>query len=276
MSQRISEIPDWNLLYQQEQKKKNWQAKGPAHWDGKASSFAERTAKSGYAEEFLRRLPLDPSCTVLDMGSGPGTLSLPLAARCRHVTALDFSRTMLDILEQRAVKQGLHNISTRQLSWQDEWLAQGIIPHDIAIASRSLAVPDLGAALKKLNRSAHRLVCVADRVGSGPFDPAAFAAVGRTLDSGPDYIYTVNLLHQTGYLPKIDYIRLDEKPEYPSFAEVLSSCMWMFSDLNKDEEQKLAQYLRSVTRIREDGSVTVHSCHVPIWALISWRPDGSC
>lgn len=263
---------DWRLLYQQARKKKSRQSKGAADWDKKAASFAGRTVGSVYVEKFMELLAPQPHRTILDVGCGPGTLAIPLAARTKQVTALDFSGNMLKILEQRAAEQGIKNISTHKLSWQDDWRQHGVCPCDVVIASRSLTVPDLWQALKKLDSFAGELVCVTDKVGHGPFDPYAFAAVGRELEQGPDYMYTVNMLRQMGCLPRVDYIRLEEKLEYLSFAEALSGCGWMFRDLNKNEMSRLERYVRSVSSVRKDGTVVLRRRYVPTWAYISWRP----
>ncbi len=265
---------DWGLLWQQANNKKNQRRKNPGDWDKKAGSFAKRTAHSVYTERFLELLAPDPDWSVLDIGCGPGTLALPIAVRTRRVTAIDFSKNMLKILERQAAEQNLNNISTHRLSWEDNWQRQGIKPHDVAIASRSLAVSDLKKALIRLNSYATKRVCITDRVKHGPKDPDAFAAVGRELSSGPDYIYTVNILYQMDIFPTIDYIRLEETLDYPSFAEALSSYSWMFRDLNQNEEKRLKKYVQSISTITKDGTVSVHRRYVPTWAYISWNPTG--
>ncbi|MBW1751017.1 MAG: class I SAM-dependent methyltransferase, partial [Deltaproteobacteria bacterium] len=166
----------------------------------------------------------------------------------------------------------INNISTCRLSWQDDWQGHGIMPHDLAIASRSLAVPELKESLTLLTDYAIKRVCITDRVKHGPMDPDAFAAIGRPLNTGPDYIYTLNLLYQMGYLPTVDYIRLEEELEYASFAEAFSGYSWMFRDLNEEEEKRLKKYVRSIATIAADGRVSVHRQHVPTWAFITWRP----
>jgi hypothetical protein len=180
---------------------------------------------------------------------------------------------MLDILNQRAGEQNLDNITTCRLSWQDDWQAHGIEPHDVAIASRSLAVPDLKAALTRLCGYAVHKICITDRVGHGPMDPDAFDAVGRELNSGPDYIYTVNLLYQMGYLPEVSYIRLEEQLDYADFDEALASYTWMFRDLTEEENKRLTAYVRSVAEVAADGSVRIRRRCVPVWAYISWNPS---
>ncbi len=264
---------DWNLLWKQKKNKKTWKSKKAADWDRKASSFAKRTSTSCYIPRFLDLLAPRSDWSVLDVGCGPGTLALPLAARVRRVSGLDFSKKMLEILRQKADEKGLKNITLYHGSWQDDWLALGIAPHDVAIASRSLAVTDLKAALVKLTSHARKKVVVTDRVGHGPFDPDAFTAIGRTLSTGPDFIYTFNLLHQMGYLPSVDYIELEKELCYPTAREALESYLWMFRDLDDREKKLLKNYVRSITTTNDDGSVTTHRRHPPVWAFISWIPS---
>ncbi|WP_457573516.1 class I SAM-dependent methyltransferase [Desulfolithobacter sp.] len=263
---------DWNALWHQARKKKSWRAKGAEDWDRRAPSFARRTASSIYTEKFLQLLRPDQDWSVLDVGCGPGSLTLPLARKVRRVTALDFSRAMLDILERDAARQSVDNITPVHLSWTDDWACHGLKPHDLAIASRSMAVPDLREALEKLNAFATRRVCVTDRVAHGPMDPDAFAALGRQLESGPDYIYTVNLLYQLGYRASVDFIELEKELHYSSFAEAIESYTWMFRDLTAEEKQRLEGYIRSIATFHDDGPVTIHRHHPPTWAFISWEP----
>ena len=263
---------DWNRLWKKAKEKKSWKSKKAADWDRRAEGFARRTAGSIYIDHFLRLLDPQPDWSVLDMGCGPGTLALPLAERVRQVSAVDFSAEMLKILNEKAQKKGLTNIRTHHCSWQDDWQQCGIGNHDVAIASRSMSVPDLREALDKLTNHARYLVAVTDRVGHGPFDAAAFDAIGRTIQSGPDYIYTVNLLHQMGYLPRVDYIELEQELRYADFEEALQSYLWMFREITGQEKKRLQKYLQSITTTADDGSVLVHRPRPVIWAFISWQP----
>ncbi|BCO10103.1 hypothetical protein GF1_24790 [Desulfolithobacter dissulfuricans] len=263
---------DWNALWHLARKKKSWRSKGAADWDRRAPSFARRTASSIYTEKFLQLLQPDPGWSVLDVGCGPGSLTLPLARKVLRVTALDFSQAMLDILERDAVRQGIDNITPVHLSWTDDWASHGLKPHDLAIASRSMSVPDLREALEKLNAFATRRVCLTDRVAHGPMDPDAFAALGRKLESGPDYIYTINLLYQLGHRASVNFIELEKELHYSSFAEAMESYTWMFRDLTAGERQRLEDYVRSIATFHGDGSVTTRRQHPPIWAFISWKP----
>jgi SAM-dependent methyltransferase len=266
---------DWNLLRQQAQLDKSWQPKGESDWDCRAAAFAKRTEKSLYTHSFFNLLKPEKDWSILDVGSGPGTLALPLAPMVKHITCIDFSANMLQILENRASKQHITNISTCKASWTDEWRQYGIRPHDVVIASRSLAVNDLRSALLRLSEFARKKVVITDRVHHGPFDPDAFAAVGRPLNTGPDYIYTLNLLYQLGQLATVDFIRIEENLHYASLDDAFSRYAWMFRDLSTTETNQLRKYIGSIAIKHEDGSFTLRGRHVPTWAYISWHPTAS-
>lgn len=264
---------DWNRLWQNARSTKSWTPKGPADWDKKALSFAKRNSTSAFVDLVLDRIPLDSGTTILDGGSGPGTLALPLAQKAKSVTAIDFSKGMLEVLNTRAREQQVDNIQTVLASWEDDWGAMQIKKHDICIACRSLSVNNLQKALAKLNDYAKHAVFVVDRINPTPFDNGAFAAINRPFRSGPDYIYTINILYSMDIHPCVDIISLEKTVSFSSMEEAFDSYRWMFTELTTEEERKLEKYIQSISTTSNDGGVTVNRPYPSRWALISWVKD---
>ena len=262
---------DWNSLWQEAHRQKSWKKKKKQDWDKRAPGFARRNLDSSYADQFLKLMNPEPDWTVLDIGSGPGTLALPLAPLVKSVTGVDFSAAMLAELDKRAAEKQIGNLSTIQACWTDNWQERGIVAHDAAISSRSLSVLDLKAALVKLNSWALKKVFVADRVGSGPFDPDLFSALGRPFEPGPDYIFTVNLLYQMGIHPVINYIELAQSKNFSTREDALESCRWMFDDLTPAEEKSLADFVDERLRQNQDGSLRLERRTPVKWAFLSWN-----
>lgn len=262
---------DWHELWQNARAKKSWTAKGPADWDKKSVSFAKRNSDSPFVDSVLQHIPVTRSTTILDAGSGPGTLSLPLASRVDSVTAIDYSKGMLAALNDLARQQGSVNIRTVLGSWEDDWKKLNIKKHDICIASRSLSVANLQSALAKLNDYANDSVFVVDRINPTPFDNGAFTALGRPFRSGPDYIYTINTLYSMDIHPNVNIISLEKTVTFASMDTALDSYRWMFKDLTKEDEHKLEQYIKSNSSAGENGTITVNRSHPSRWALIWWK-----
>lgn len=261
---------DWNTLWRQSRQRRTWQGKTQEDWNQRAAGFARRNLASQYTTEFIKRLTLRPEMTVLDMGSGPGTLALPLARQVKQVTAVDFSKEMLDRLASRAAAEGIDNIEIIYGAWADDWRALGIGSYDLVIASRSLAVDDLRGALGKLNACARGQVVIGDRVGCGPFDPALFRAVGRDFVPGPDYIYTVNILYQMGIHARLDFIEIQEPKVYESRQAAIDSCAWMLHQMTASEQSALERYFDQILIANAGGSWSMAGQVQPKWAFISF------
>ncbi len=264
---------DWSRLWQNAREKKSWTAKGPTDWDKKAPSFARRNSDSAFVKLVLQQIPVDKETTVLDAGSGPGTLSLPLAPKVQSVTAIDYSKGMLDLLTAQAEKQGSNNITTVLGAWEDNWERLNIKKHDICIASRSLSVDNLQAALKKLDQYADKYVFIVDRINPTPFDNGAFRALGRPFRSGPDYIYTINTLYSMDIHPSVNIISLEKTASFSSMDAALESYSWMFKDLTAAEERKLEKYILDSSTTETNGKIIVTRSYPSRWALIWWKKN---
>ncbi len=264
---------DWQLLWRQSRAEKSWKSKDAKGWDEKAPAFAGRMRDSAYAERVISHLDLSKDLSVLDIGCGPGTLAVPIAGKVKRVTAVDYSQAMLDLLEQQAAVYGVDNITTVNCAWEDDWSAFGIDSHDIVIASRSMNIDDLAGGLNKMNDYADRQVFVSERIAPSPFDPDAFQAVGRPFNSGPDYIYTVNMLYSLGIHPRIELIELDRILRFANFSQALNSHTWMFKGLQPEEERLLEKFLRERIIKQEQDHLLIKRNYPQRWALLSWAKE---
>lgn len=262
---------DWVSLHTNARSRKGWKMKGPCDWDAKAKSFSSRNKDAVYADLFIAQLPLQRDHTVLDIGCGPGTLALPIAQAVKQVTALDFSSGMLDSLKESAISAGLDNIKTVKCAWEDDWSAREISPHDIVICSRSMGVKDLRGALQKANAYARQYVFLSDRIGPTPFEVGAFAALNRPFSTGPDYIYTVNMLYSMRIYANITVLNLPRDTVYDSMDQALAAYSWMFQDTTDNDLQTLQKYITKHTIAKKGDQLTVRRETPPQWALIWWQ-----
>ncbi|AMN47590.1 methyltransferase type 11 [Steroidobacter denitrificans] len=234
-------------------------------WDARADGISRRSMQSRYAQEFIGRMDLSGCSTLLDVGCGPGTISLPLAARLGTIYGLDYSQGMLDALIANADLLGVDNVQPILRAWEDDW--SDIPSCDIVVASRSTSVQDMAAALEKLNDKANKRVYLTHTVGGKFVSQEILEVIGRKRIAAPDYIYVVNILHAMGIHPRVDYIRNDANLDAGDFDDLLKRVSWSLGRLNENETARLRRWSERT------GANPVRA---PMqWAFISWdkQPD---
>ena len=254
---------DFNRLYQDHLALAGRTRKDASAWDGRAAGMAARAVGSRYAEEFIARMDLSGAQSLLDVGCGPGTIALALAPRLRQVVGLDYSAAMLQAMREQAEARGLPQVQALHKAWEDDWSDVPVC--DIAVASRSTTVADIGAALDKLQRHARRRVYLTHLVGGHFTDPAIQEAIGRRVPAVPDYIYLLNILHARGIHPQLSYLAQDSRlagaQDFDDFARRVA---WSLGGLDAAEAARLRDWYAQATPTQREGA--------PMrWAFISWE-----
>ncbi|WOT05894.1 class I SAM-dependent methyltransferase [Shewanella youngdeokensis] len=128
-----------------------------ANWD-KFADMYDNMAKleTRFTQKQVDSMPIEPSDTVVDIGCGPGRLSIPVARRAGEVTCVDAFANMLDRCITNASVQGIDNINPLLLDWNADDAVERIGVHDVAIASRSVGFSDL----VKLNQVASKYAII--------------------------------------------------------------------------------------------------------------------
>lgn len=252
---------DLGALYRAHMARTTRGEKPPAAWDARAEGMRAAVEGSAYAEAFLARMDLTGCRTLLDVGCGPGTIGLPLAPRLEHVHGLDHSPGMLAALAAGARERGLANVSGVLRAWEEPW--DGVPVCDVVVASRSMHVADMADALAKLDAHARRRVYLTHRAGGRRLDAAVLAALGRTAEPPPDWLYVIALLHRMGVAPRLDFIESPGKLAGCAGPDEFARRMeWSVGPLGEDERAALRALWE------RDGPRLVGE---PIrWAFVGW------
>jgi len=86
-------------------------------WDRIADRYAQKAVgnEEVYQQKLTRtRALLTPQSQVLEIGCGTGSTALTLAAHAGHIRALDLSKRMLEIAQEKAQKQQINNVLFEQ------------------------------------------------------------------------------------------------------------------------------------------------------------------
>ena len=126
-----------------------------AFWSRKKSVDRLYSTKSGQSlvrvSTQLEALPIYPGTRVLDIGSGPGTLAIPLAKAGCEVTAVEPSEAMVALLEDNRAYEKAGEIRIIRSRWEDIHASELAPPYDLVIASFSLSMLDIWENVKKMN-----------------------------------------------------------------------------------------------------------------------------
>lgn len=246
-------------------------------WDGRAASF-DHKKKSPYSGRFIELLDLRAGESVFDMGCGTGIIAIDLARAGHPALCADFSPKMIEILNEKAaaVEQEIGHplpLEARVASWNDDWAAVGIEPKsvDVAYASRSMAVADLGEAIDKLSAVARRrCAATVSTNGSPRCCDAILEAAGRPAFARFDTAFFVDILWQKGYFPQIAYIEYGKERDYASIEDVVDDAADRLGDPTAKERALLAAYVHEHARRRLDGRWTVDEFNTVQWAFVAW------
>ena len=155
---------------------------------------------------------LNPDFEVLDIGTGPGTLAIPIARLVRKVTALDPSKGMLDVLEESAVAEGIDNIETINKTWQGVDDAEIRERFDLVISSEVVwQFDDVGVQLMRMHDASRRYCCATLHAGlTDDVDSELWSKImDKEYTYGVDYIYIYNILYSKGIYANVEVIDSD-------------------------------------------------------------------
>ena len=186
-------------------------------WNRMAADFAKRTNEPRSGRKRLKTIEwlsgqgaLGPGGRVLDIGSGPGNWTVPLARTAAHVTALEPAGAMVDLLRQRIEKDAITNVTVHQRTWQaigldeEDWTGR----FDLVFASMTPGI-DGPASLRKMIAASRGYCYLSAFSGRGWhqwYRDLWREIFNETLDGNPaDIIYPFNMVYAMGYRPNLQF-----------------------------------------------------------------------
>jgi 2-polyprenyl-3-methyl-5-hydroxy-6-metoxy-1,4-benzoquinol methylase len=162
-------------------------------WRPLAHKFVPPKKGESSPDDTVDRLAelVSPTETVLDVGSGGGRLSIPLAEHCSQVTAVEPSEAMRERLLATAESWNVNNVSVVPSTWEEA----EVDAHDLVVCAHVVyTVTEIESFIRKLTAHARKTV--------------ALISFERPATSS--------------YLPLWSYIHAEERLELPTLPQIES------------------------------------------------------
>lgn len=171
----------------------------------------------------LSKLKLKPQDTLLEVGSGSGRLTIPLAKTVKRVTVVEPSRNMMLHLQRNAENEGIYNIDYINKRWEDVEVGKDVARHDVVLASFSLLMVDLESALAKMDSAAKRAVYLFLSAECWMPLEIQYLVYGEPLTTNlSDHIIAFNLLNSMGISANVEIINYTLKRCFRTFDEAVN------------------------------------------------------
>ncbi|SMC99531.1 Methyltransferase domain-containing protein [Desulfocicer vacuolatum DSM 3385] len=250
------------------------------YWDDKKSAavYSKRHMEHHQArvEKTLKELPLTPESRVLDIGAGPGNLAIPMAEIVKSVTTVEPSFGMNDIMQERIKDENIINIKSVKKTWEEVDPQKDLCPpYDIVMASMSLGMRDIRAAIEKMNQVCKGSVVLFWHAGTPGWEdmpnqlwPKLF---GKQYHGGPKSDILFQVLYQMGIYPEVKVFPNHFHEVFSSMETAMSFYIKRFEKIEPRHRPFLESYLKEKCLKTDQGLVHGFD-HIAM--KISWQHGG--
>ena len=281
-----SDTIDWNEIWKQTLEKElesNRNVECSNIWYSKENArsfwnmFQDAKSKS-VTEKRIKGMTLSPDSRVLDIGAGPGTLSIPISRQVAHVTAVEPSEGMISVLKENINEQGIENIDCVHKDWEAVNVESDLkAPYDVVFASYSLGMKDIRASIKKMIAASSRYVYLYWFAGETSWDMHAKKLWpllhGKEYQPAPKCNILYNVLYDMGIYPNVIVFPFEHVHRFSTLEEAIEDFKSYYNAVSDAQVAVLRNYFKDALE-EEDGRLISRgwSTRVKMW----WeKPDVS-
>jgi 2-polyprenyl-3-methyl-5-hydroxy-6-metoxy-1,4-benzoquinol methylase len=212
-----------------------------------------------------------PATTLLDIGAGAGRFALPLALRCKHVTAVEPSPSMGENLRYLAAAAGIENVTLVARSWD----TAEVEPADVVLSAHVIySIEDIGAFVTKLAAHARKQVCMPTfmRPPRARYAPFWRRVYGEDRQELPGAAELMQVLWELGIYPNLEmYDPVPFRPfrDWQRALDALRPRLFVMPDTEQDA--RLQHAMRELL-IETAAGYIIQGLPPGRLALISWQP----
>ena len=213
-----------------------------------ASDFSKRVKEGEY--EYGRKTTeifsgfLDRSAEVLEIGPGPGTVTVPLSKRVKMITAVDLSLKNIAHLEENLREESCDNVDVIHKNWlrTDDEALRG--RYDLVFCSHFLwMIPDLEEHLEKMENASRKYCAVVQPAGRGDLVKEVYSQItgreyaGEFEPDGDYFAYVI--LREWGRLLNVTHFSFTNTMTLEEKVRSTASFIGRFVEVDEDVAKRI-------------------------------------
>ena len=239
-----------------------------------AEDFSRRIKLNDYefgrkAVELLDKI-IEDSFEVLEIGTGPGTLTIPLSRIVRRVVGIEFSEMNIKYLKENLKEDNQKNVEIVNENWEkinDDEIKDKF---DLVVCSHFLwQVEDIKELLKRMENSSKKYCAIIQPCGRDEIVKNAFENICNQKYSGqfePDADYFAYvILREWGRLASVRYFDYNLERKLEEETRYVSGLIGRYTEVNQAVKERIRDYLLSKS---ENGKYVEKNKAVVMW----WKP----
>lgn len=241
-------------------------------WRPFASAFRADPHRTD--DDLVNRLVREVSNTgtVLDVGGGAGRLALPLALRCRHVTVVEPSASMIEELRNVAKEAGIENLTVVERNWEDV----DVRPVDVVLCAHVVyGVAEIVPFVGKLNAGAkgRALLLVYMDAPQSQLSPFWKPAHGEERIDLPALPELLEVLWEMAIYPDVEMLETGRSQSFESRDSALDTLRQRLYVAPGSEKARRLEAAADELLVDTRDGVAIRGAGPRRQALVSWRPE---
>jgi len=240
-----------------------------------ANDFSERIKLNDY--EFGRKTTeilaevIDDNFEVLEIGTGPGTLTIPLAKKVKRITGIEFAERNIKNLKSNLKEQNLSNIEIVNKKWEKIEADKIKEKYDLVVCSHFLwQIKNIDDLLRRMENASRRYCSIIQPCGRDELIKEIFEKISNQKYTGqfePDADYFAYIiLREWGRLVSVRYFDYTFERDMEEQVRNVASFIGRFYEVDTVLEKKIKDYLLEISEddiYREENQAAV------MW----WQPE---
>jgi ubiquinone/menaquinone biosynthesis C-methylase UbiE len=204
---------------------------------------------------------LDKDFEVLEIGAGPGTLTIPLAKKVKKVVAIESSETAVDYLKRNIKESQVGNIEIMNKNWLEVEDREIEDRFDLAVCSHFLwQVKDLEKHLKKMETASNYCAVIQpagrDSIVKEMWTKITGEDYSGQFDPDADY-FAYLILRQWGRLVNVRVMNYSVERNYEQEVRYIASFIGKYVEVDAHVKKIIEQYISEKGLRKEKRSAVV-------------------